>query len=504
VTRGDRCLAVALALSLAGLGVAVNLPEECALLRHLYLLPVAVAALRFGAVGAVLTAAGVLVADGPPVLADVERGGLTPEALERLVTFALVLGGGALAGHLVDEARAQRRRYETLLAVQRALADDVPLEPALHRLRACLVGLLAAAGATEGVEVALVVRDGARFVVAGGDPPAPGSLAAAALEAGGALFVADAGGAARPRRAFATPLLAGGRPIGVLLVERDGELGARARAGLTALGLHLGLALENARLARRQRRFAEELERKVGEATRRLADIDRAKSRFLAVTSHELRTPLTALLGFAELLMTRRFEAAEVQRFAGIVHRETERLVRIVDDLLDLGRLERGLPPPLRRTRVDVGRALACAAELFARGRAGHRLRVESEDGLAADVDPDALDRILRNLVSNAVKYSPPGSTVTLRGRRAAAPGRVEVVVEDEGGGMSPEALARIFEPYYRTPEAAATARGAGLGLAVVKALAEAHGGAVEAASAPQTGTRIRVLLPALPVMPQK
>ncbi len=495
MTRGDGLTVAALAASVAALGVFVNVSDDGALLRHLYLVPVGIGAVRFGLTGAVLTAIAVLVADGPPVLAAVERGGLTAEALERLATFALVLVGGALAGHLVDQARAQRRRYETLLAVQRALAEDVPLETALGRLRLCLARSLAAAGG--GAEVAVVVRDGERLAVAGGEAPAAGSLAAAALEAGQALFVADTGTARRPRRAFATPLLAGARLIGVLLVERDGELAGRARAGLTALGLHLGLALENARLAWRQRRFADELERKVTEATRRLSEIDRAKSRFLAVTSHELRTPLTALLGFAELLMTRTFGTDEVQRLAGIVHRETERLVRIVDDLLDLGRLERGLAPALRRAQVDVGKALESAAELFARGRASHRFRVVSDAALTAHVDADALDRILRNLVSNAVKYSPAGSTVTLRGRHASA--RIEVVVEDEGRGMSAEELGRIFEPYYRTADAAATARGAGLGLAVVKALVEAHGGAVEAASAPDVGTQIRLLLPAVP-----
>jgi len=114
--------------------------------------------------------------------------------------------------------------------------------------------------------------------------------------------VPDAGGGRRPRRVFATPLGAAIAPAGVLIVERDGELGADERAALEALGAHIGLVLENARLTSRQRRFSEELEAKVACATRRLEELDHAKSSFVAVASHELRTPLTALQGFSELL----------------------------------------------------------------------------------------------------------------------------------------------------------------------------------------------------------
>src|SRR5205823_3732553 len=163
------------------------------------------------------------------------------------------------------------------------------------------------------------------------------------------------------------------------------------RVALDALGVHIAVALENARLTSRQRRFAEELERSVASATRRLEELDRAKSAFVAVASHELRTPLTALQGFSEIL------AAP------------------------------SLPP--------------------------------------VDADPDALERILTNLVSNAVKYSPPGSEVRLCARRAGA--MVEVAVLDRGAGIPGDALARIFEPYYRVP-ATSTVRGTGLGLAVV------------------------------------
>ncbi|MBI3636002.1 MAG: HAMP domain-containing histidine kinase [Candidatus Rokubacteria bacterium] len=490
-----RLMVIALAVAIALLAAAVNLPERGAVLRHLYIVPVAVAAFRFGLTGGALAALAVIVVDGPSVLAAVEREGVTDEATERVVTVLALLAGGAVGGRVVDTIRAQQRRYGVLLAVQRVLVGDVPLDEALTRLHATLKDHLGGPGDEGGV--GLVVFDDDRLVVAGAGPPAAGSLAAEALGSGRAGFAADTGTEARPRRALAAPLVAPSGVLGVLVVERRGELPAAERAALTTLGVYLGLALENARLGWRQRRFADELEERVRAATRRLVELDRAKSRFLAVTSHELRTPLTALLGFSELLRTRLFPSDEVRRLAGVMHRETERLVRIVDDLLDLSRLERGIAPALRRAPVCVAAALDATVDLFAGARPTHRFAIECADAtLAVDADPDALERILRNLVSNAAKYSPAGSTITLRAERSSYPGHVQIAVEDEGDGIPADALPRIFEPYYRVPQTAPGVRGSGLGLAVVKTLVEAHGGAVEAASAPQLGTRIAFLLP--------
>jgi signal transduction histidine kinase len=319
------------------------------------------------------------------------------------------------------------------------------------------------------------------------------------MTTGEPAFVPDAGGGRRPRRVFVTPLLAGGRPLGALALERAGELGGDERAALEALGAHIGLALENAQLAARQRRFADELAQKVAEATRRLEELDRAKSSFVAIASHELRTPLTALQGFSELLAMRRLPPDEVRRLAGIMRGEAKRLGRIVSDLLDLSRIERGLALELRRAPVAVEALLVATADVFRRGSATHPIVVECAPGLPrVDADPDALERILTNLISNALKYSPPGRTVRVGARPAPDGAAVDFEVEDEGAGIPAEALARIFEPYYRVPEAAGTARGTGIGLAVVKSLVEAHGGRIRIDSAPARGTRVAFSLPAV------
>ena len=183
---------------------------------------------------------------------------------------------------------------------------------------------------------------------------------------------------------------------------------------------------------------------------------------------------------------------------AELVHRETERLGRIVDDFLDLSRLERGLELRLAPAAVDVAPALAAAVELFRRADS-HRIVLEVDERLPAVVaDPDALDRILKNLVSNAIKYSPAGSTVRVTARTAAAAAAIEVSVHDEGRGIPPDALSRVFEPYYRAPGAAGAARGTGLGLAVVKSLVEALGGTICLESVPGRGTRVTFVLPAV------
>jgi signal transduction histidine kinase len=453
--------------------------------RHAYLPAVLAAALAAGPSGGATSALVAVLCYAPILLPEIERAGLTAAALEGVLTVVVLVVAGALAGALASAARRHRDRYATLLAVQRALADEAPLEIALGRLRACLELRLAPA------TVALVARAGDRSVVAGGGDVEPGSVMAAVLAGGDAVFMASVSGSGPARRLFVAPLTAGGATVGALAVEREGGIDAAERAGLLTLAAHVGLALENARLASRQRRFADELQARVAEATR-------MKSDFVAIASHELRTPLTAIQGFSELLATRPFSADEARRIAGVIRGESERLGRIVSDVLDLSRIERGLEPALRRTPVDVAVAVTAALDVFRWSRLGQRIEVECAPALpAVNADADALDRIVKNLVSNALKYSPPGTRV--RVRACATDAGVEISVDDEGGGIPPGELARIFEPYYRAPGAAAAARGAGIGLAVVKSLVEAPGGRIRAQSEPAHGTRMAVVLPALP-----
>jgi signal transduction histidine kinase len=429
----------------------------------------------------------------PFVLAAIERGGLSRPAIDGLETVGVLIAIGLLGGGLVSRARRERARYETLRALHTALGEDAALDGTLDRALGALRDRL---GATA---VGLVVWDGERLAAGRGGRCARGSIAARVAETGQPVFLTDTGSGLRARRVLVAPLVTRGVPTGALVVERVGDIGASERAALRALAGQVALGLENASLAARQRRFTEELAVKVGEATRRLEGLDRARSLFVATVSHELRTPLTAIRGFSELLEARRFPHDEIVRIAGILRRETERMGRTVTDLLDLARLERGLPISLCRAAVKVTGALTAVAELFRQPGTAHAISLDcSADLPAVDADPDALDRVLKNLVSNAMKYAPRGSRIRLCAR-ATSSGAVDITIEDEGPGMPPDVLAHVFEPFYRAPGTETTARGAGLGLAVVKALVEAHGGSIAIASEVGRGTRVTFTLPSAP-----
>jgi signal transduction histidine kinase len=475
-------------------------------LRHLYLLPTLWAAFSTGAAGGRLSglAAGILQA--PLVLPAIEATGLTAGAADGLVGLLTPLAAGWVVGSLRDRARLRAARLDAVLEMQRQLARDGPL---LERLQAVARRTRIVLGAER---VALVVAGDPMPAVAS-DPQGarlePGSAAAQVLRDGRAIssrdlaadprFLADEPLAPAPRRGLVLALESGAGIVGALAVEWPAVVDAAAPIAAREMAMHLAAGIENARLALRQRRFAIELEDKVAAATRRLRELDQAKSDFLSVVSHELRTPLTALQGFSELLLARDLPPAESRRCLRHLRAEAERLARIVGDLLDLSRIEAGLCGTLRREPVDVAELVRRNLELFEAGHPQHRFVWRPEtDALTISADPDSVDRILKNLLSNAAKYSPRGGRVVVSaGRRSGL--MVEIAVQDEGVGIPAEALPRIFDKYVRVPDRQTRmVRGLGLGLAVVKALCEAQGGSVGVESRPGQGSRFQVLLPAL------
>jgi len=475
--------------------------------RHLYLVPTLWAALGAGAAGGGLIGllAGLLQA--PLVLPAIERMGLGSRTLDGLVSLVTPVSVGWLVGLLVDASRGRAARLRAVLEIQRSLGREVPLE---ERLESVVEGVRAALGAQR-VGLVVTAEDESRAPVA--VPSGPGfderSAAGLAQRTGRPVWVEDlrsdprlgapAAGGPTPIRGLVLPLDAGRGAVGALAIEREGDLTPAVRVAAEEMAMHLALAIENARLTLRQRRFAEELERKVEAATARLRELDQAKSEFLSVVSHELRTPLTALQGFSELLLTRAVPPERARRFLGHLHGEAQRLGRIVAELLDLSRIQAGRPLELRREAVDLNEVIERNVELFAAEHRGHQFGwAGCPNGLTLEADQDAVDRMLKNLLSNAVKYSPAGGRVAVTaGPAPDHPGMVELSVEDDGVGIAAEHLPRIFDRYMRiaNPETAA-ARGLGLGLSLVKALAEAHGGRVEVDSLPGKGSRFRVLLP--------
>lgn len=221
---------------------------------------------------------------------------------------------------------------------------------------------------------------------------------------------------------------------------------------------------------------------------------------FVANVSHELKTPLTSISGYAETLLSDRPDEATSRRFLETILSNARRMQRLVDDQLDLSRIESGHWQP-RWAEVDVAAAVreawaTCADRAGARG-----VTLESRIEPAATrirADADALRQVLVNLLDNAVRYSPDGSTIRCTVVPAGA--GVELSVADTGPGIASEHLPRIFERFYRAdPSRSRDEGGTGLGLAIVKHLVEAHGGQVRAESALGQGTRLVVSLPGAP-----
>ena len=227
-----------------------------------------------------------------------------------------------------------------------------------------------------------------------------------------------------------------------------------------------------------------------------LRRLEKIRRDFVANVSHELKTPLTAVSGYAETLLDDGIPQEQRRKFVQTIHDNATRMQRIVDDLLDLSRIESGGWRPVV-AQVDVAGMIqdVFTAVQSAASAKGLALVAEvSPDATHVRVDPTAFRQILTNLVENAVRYTREGN-VTVRTRRSDD--GVWVDVSDTGIGIAAEHLPRIFERFYRVDAGRSRAEGGtGLGLAIVRHLVDAHGGRVEATSTVGRGTTISVLLP--------
>lgn len=229
-----------------------------------------------------------------------------------------------------------------------------------------------------------------------------------------------------------------------------------------------------------------------------LEDLSEMKSEFVSLVSHELRTPLTSIMGFAQTLHADagRLPAAEQQDFLGIIEQESNRLLVMINDLLDVSRMEAGRPLAMRYTELNL-KELAEHVVRFQRVTTDrHEFRLEfPEGGLSVEGDRDKVEQMLTNLVSNAIKYSPQGGDVIIGGREQGE--EVVVSVRDRGVGMTEEEMGRLFQPYQRVDrDAIKGIRGTGLGLYLVRGLVEAHSGRIWAESQPGTGSTFYFSLP--------
>jgi len=231
----------------------------------------------------------------------------------------------------------------------------------------------------------------------------------------------------------------------------------------------------------------------------RVADMRRD---FVANVSHELKTPLAAIRGYAETLRDGALdEPPTARRFTERILMQCQRLQALLDDLLTLSRLESVPPSPEEREPVEIQAVIQHAVELLSAAARERQVRIEvdmDENIPPIPGDQDGIERLVLNLLDNAIKYNRPDGLVNLRLSRSDGPPELaELEVSDSGIGIPQDALARIFERFYRVDKGRARDEGGtGLGLAIVKHVAQAHGGQVEVESRIGKGTTFRVRLP--------
>lgn len=225
-----------------------------------------------------------------------------------------------------------------------------------------------------------------------------------------------------------------------------------------------------------------------------LERLNKTKSHFVSIVSHEFRTALTGIQGFSEMMRDEEFSVAEMREFAGDINADAQRLNRMITEMLDLDRMESGRMT-LHRNQLDLSALLRTVAHWVRPTVPAHPLDLQLTDGLLVLADSDKLTQVIINLISNAVKYSPEGGTITIIS--GVEDGLAHVRIVDQGVGLPPEALEHIFERYGRVESSATRyVQGTGLGLPISRQIIELHAGRLWAESVLGQGSVFHFTLP--------
>jgi signal transduction histidine kinase len=261
-------------------------------------------------------------------------------------------------------------------------------------------------------------------------------------------------------------------------------------------GNHAAVAIENARLYQQLEKHSRELE----STGQRMQEMNALRSNFVSTVSHELRTPLTAIRAYVDTVLgasQSEMTHEQILRFMGIISGEAERLTRLIESLLDLNRFDSGNMRTARQT-VDLAEVFEETARLLQPVAQAARISLKVEVGAAdtrADGDRDQLRQLALHLGSNAVKFTPPGGSVTLA--LSGDERDVTMVVRDTGIGIPEPMLEKIFERFFQVDSSLVRRYGGtGLGLAICKSIVEWHGGRIFAESQPEKGSTFTVVLP--------
>ena len=234
-----------------------------------------------------------------------------------------------------------------------------------------------------------------------------------------------------------------------------------------------------------------------------LKKLENMRRDFVANVSHELRTPLTSIKGFVETLLSGALKnGVDTKRFLGIISGQVERLTTIVEDLLALSKIEQDAEHnSLERTECRLANVLAEAVESCTDKASQKQIKisVSCDPAVPVKIDKTLFEQAIVNLIDNAINYSDPDKRITVNAERDPAAGEITISVRDEGIGIAPEHLGRLFERFYRVDKSRSRKLGGtGLGLSIVKHIALAHGGRVAVESAPGKGSVFYIYLPAL------
>jgi len=236
------------------------------------------------------------------------------------------------------------------------------------------------------------------------------------------------------------------------------------------------------------------------QAENALLEMDRMKSEFIATAAHELRTPLATVLGYTELLRSPDtfggFSEEKRSEFLDEIYEKGETLSRIIDEMLDISRIEQGQPISLDLLPHDPYLLLTKVTRRFELQTVKHDFRVECQGEQPRNIrcDLHRMTQVLENLLSNAVKYSPHGGSILLRGETVGPEYVISIV--DHGIGMTPEQQSRVFDKFYRADVSNTAVGGLGLGMSIARQIVELQGGRIWVESEPGVGTKVSFSLP--------
>jgi signal transduction histidine kinase len=305
------------------------------------------------------------------------------------------------------------------------------------------------------------------------------------------------------------PLLIHQRVLGYLGADRGNQRCTQEDLDLLlTIASHVAVAIDNAQTYEDVEKLAQTLEERVAERTQdlrsandRLRELDQLKSSFVSIVSHELRTPMTSIKGLVEnMLDGLTGDLNDRQTFyLGRVKYNIERLTRMINDLLDLSRIEAGRMN-LHQSAVNIGSLAREVVETLQPLAQERSLILEAQVAAAIGIiqgDRDKLIQIFTNLINNALKFTESPGTVTVEVRQRGDD-MIQTCVIDTGCGISPEEQQIIFERFYRGQSSEMKNRGAGLGLAITRSLVELHGGSIWVESVLGEGSRFYFILPVI------